>query len=385
MKKLLSIFAFAALSLTAFGQGGNTGTGGNDGDYKSLSERVLNLEKKTEAFNVYLNYAASYQMGKTTGGDWNSAFRAKQLRLEIKGQFGEHLTYRLRHRLNKSNAAMSEENFAKATDIMMMGWKFNDYVTLMGGKMCQFWGGFEFDENPMYIYQYSDFIDCMDNFLPGVALAFYPAKGHEIVLNVTNSYSGKFVDEYGKGAVTADGKLLKASNHPLSYLINWNGNMFDGLISTRWAAGIYNQAKGYTDKMVTLGQSLNLPKFQIYFDYMGAWEGLDRLKIATAELGGGYQTDVRYQTFVAKANWQFAEGFNLMAKGMYETTHTKDLGTFRKSYGYIGALEYYPLKDQDLRFFLAYVGRKFKYSRINTPDYNTNRIELGFMFRIKAY
>ena len=212
-----------------------------------------------------------------------------------------------------------------------------------------------------------------------------PAKGHEIVLNVTNSYSGKFIDEYGAGAVTADGKLLKASNHPLSYLINWNGNMFDGLISTRWATGIYNQAKGYTDKMVTLGQSLNLPKFQIYFDYMGAWEGLDRLKIATAELGGGYQTDVRYQTFVAKANWQFAEGFNLMAKGMYETTHTKDLGTFRKSYGYIGALEYYPLKDQDLRFFLAYVGRKFKYSRINTPDYNTNRIELGFMFRIKAY
>ena len=58
----------------------------------------------------------------------------------------------------------------------------------------------------------------------------------------------------------------------------------------------------------------------------------------------------------------------------------------RTSIGWVGSLEYYPLKDQDLRFFVAYVGRQHKYSAESMlENINTNRIELGFMYRIKAY
>lgn len=384
MKRILLLAAAGLVALTASAQGGNHGHGGCDGNYKSLAERVLKLEKKTDNFNLFLNYGSSFQLGDASG-DWQSAFRAKQLRLEIKGQFGDHLTYRLRHRLNRSNAAMSEENFAKATDIMMVGWKFNDKFTLMGGKLCQFWGGFEFDENPMYIYQYSEMVDNMDNFLAGAALAWYPLEGQEFVFNVSNSYSGKFAAEYGLDPVTIDGKLLEAANHPLAYIFNWNGSLFNGLIETRWGVGMYNQAKDYTDKMVFLGQKLNLPKMQWYFDYMGAWEGLDRLRIATGEVStGGYCTDVSYQSFVTKMNWQFAPGFNLMLKGMYETAETPQAGRYRTALGYIGSLEYYPVADQDFRVFLAYIGRDYLYD-VSIPDVHTNRIELGFMYRIKAY
>ena len=49
-------------------------------------------------------------------------------------------------------------------------------------------------------------------------------------------------------------------------------------------------------------------------------------------------------------------------------------------------MEYYPVKKQDFRIFLAYIGRKFDYSdKSGLTDYNTNRIELGFMYRIKAF
>lgn len=393
MRKLVLTAAAALFALTAFAQGGNHGHGGCDGDYKSLSERVLNLEKKTDNFNLFLNYATSFQLGDESG-DWQSAFRAKQLRLEIKGGFGDHLTYRIRHRLNRSNAAMSEEKFAKATDIMMVGWKFNDKWAIQGGKLCQFWGGFEFDENPMYIYQYSDMIDYLDNFLGGAALIWTPVPSQEFVLNVSNSYSGKFFDEYGPDA-TADGKRLEAANHPLSVVLNWNGSLAGGLIETRWGVGGYNQAKDYTAKMVFLGQKLNLPKFQVYFDYMGSWEGLDRLRIATGELpavagvaGNDYRTNVSYQSFVAKANWQFAPQWNLMLKGMYETVSLNDradIGHYRTSLGYIGSLEYYPMPDQDFRVFLAYVGRGYQYKDGFGANFNTNRIELGLMYRIKAY
>lgn len=386
MRKII-LGAFAALvTLTASAQGHNTGCGGHDGNFSSLAERVLGLEKKTDAFNFYLNYASSFQMsGVNPGNDWGSAFRAKQLRLEIKGAFGDHLTYRIRHRLNRGQGAMSNENFAKATDIMMVGWKFNDQWSLMGGKLCQFWGGIEFDENPMYIYEYSDMLNCMDNFLGGAALSWHPLPNHEFVLNISNSYSSTFSDEYGGMPVTWNGDAVEAAKHPLAYVFNWNGTMFDGMLETRWGVGFYNQAKDCKDKMVMLGQRLVLPNVQWYIDYMGAWEDIDRLRFASAELGG-LQTKVAHQSLVTKVNWQFAPGWNLMGKGMYETTSTEATdGTYRTALGYVASLEYYPVADQDFRVFCAFVGRDYKFKDVPLHDYHTNRIELGFMYRIKCY
>ena len=78
-----------------------------------------------------------------------------------------------------------------------------------------------------------------------------------------------------------------------------------------------------------------------------------------------------------------------MLKCMYETASVSKLErgkNYRKSFGYMSSVEYYPLKDQDFRVFLAYVGRKYDFSeKSGLKDYNTNRIELGFMYRIKAF
>ena len=135
------------LALGANAQGRNTGMGGADGDYQSLSERVFKLEKKTDAFNVYFNYAAGFQE-LFTEDDAFSKFTNKQARIEIKGNLTDKISYRWRHRLNKNNTAMGTDNFAKATDILMVGYQFNDKWSIQGGKMCQNHGGFEFDENP---------------------------------------------------------------------------------------------------------------------------------------------------------------------------------------------------------------------------------------------
>ena len=98
---------------------------------------------------------------------------------------------------------------------------------------------------------------------------------------------------------------------------------------------------------------------------------------------------MHYNSFITKANWQFAPKWNLMLKGTYETASVSKiemLKDYRKSLGYIGSIEYYPDKTQDLRLFLAYVGKHIDYSdKCGLKDYNTNRIELGFMYRIKCY
>lgn len=405
MKKIIMMFAALVMTMGANAQGNNIGMGGGDGDIQSIHERITKLEKKNDMFNLYFNYAASFQAEHNSLSDeWGTKFANKQLRLEIKGNLTDKLYYRLRHRLNKATDAKGEDNFAKATDIMMVGYNFNDKLSISGGKMCQIWGGFEFDENPMYIYQYSDMVDNMDNFMAGVTVSYKPIPTQEIAVEISNAYNGKFADEYGDEAVVVnkdEAKALQKSKNPLTYIINWNGSFFDGKLNTRWAWGLQTQAKGKYSRMLTLGQQLNLPKFQWYFDYMGAFDDLDRLRIATNELGGAlvdadgdgidnaYLGKVHYNSFITKANWQFAPSWNLMLKGMYETasvTKMEQFKNYRKSFGYMGSIEYYPAKQQDFRLFLAYVGRKFDYStKCGLKDYNTDRIELGFMYRIKAY
>ena len=405
MKKIIMMFAALAMTMGANAQGNNIGMGGCDGDIQSIHERITKLEKKNDMFNLYFNYAASFQAEHNSLSDeWGTKFANKQLRIEIKGNLTDKLYYRLRHRLNKATDAKGEDNFAKATDIMMVGYNFNDKLSISGGKMCQIWGGFEFDENPMYIYQYSDMVDNMDNFMAGVTVSYKPIPTQEIAVEISNAYNGKFADEYGDEAVVInndEAQALQKSKNPLTYIINWNGSFFDGKLNTRWAWGLQTQAKGKYSRMLTLGQQLNLPKFQWYFDYMGAFDDLDRLKIATNELRGAFVDDegnalgnvylgkVHYNSFITKANWQFAPSWNLMLKGMYETasvTKMEQFKNYRKSFGYMGSIEYYPAKQQDFRLFLAYVGRKYDYStKCGLKDYNTDRIELGFMYRIKAY
>ena len=400
MNKTLLTCALLTASLTAGAQNGaNIGMGGSEGNYASLAEKVAKIEKKNDAFNVYFNYAASFQAERNSLVDeWHTGFANKQLRLEIKGNIGDHLFYRLRHRLNKTNEARTQDNFSKATDIMMAGWKFNDKWSVQAGKMCQIWGGFEFDENPMYIYQYSDMVDNMDNFMAGVVVSYKPVPTQEFAVEVSDANNDSFSKVYGAGAASQEEnsvRPLTSSRNPLTYIANWNGSFADGMINTRWSWGIQTQARHKYSRMLILGQQLNLDKFQWYVDYMGAWDGLDRLGIATSDLGlngGGhnlYASDVHYNSFITKVNWQFAPHWNLMLKGMYETASVSKLErgkNYRKSFGYMSSVEYYPLKDQDFRVFLAYVGRKYDFSeKSGLKDYNTNRIELGFMYRITAF
>ena len=405
MKKQLLLVGMSLFicSGALYAQGDNTGYGGNEnGDYESLAHRVLNLEKKNDMFNVYFNYAYSFQEGRDADKQWNSHFANKQLRLEIKGNLTDHLYYRFRHRLNKSTSAQSEDNFAKATDIMMAGYRFNPKISVEAGKMCQIWGGFEFDENPMYIYQYSDMVDNMDNFMAGVVVNYNPVPTQTFSAEISNANNGKFADEYGTDAKTvgsslADVSPLTKAKNPLTYILNWSGSFFGDKFQTKWSWGIQTQAQHKYSRMIVLGEKLNLSTLQWYFDYMGAFDGLDRLKIASSDLAGylnqnqpnTYFSDVHYNSFISKVNWQFAPQWNFMAKGTYETAsvqHIDELKNYRKSIAYIGSIEYYPIKKQDLRIFLAYVGHNYDFShKCNLQNYNTSRIELGFMYRIKAF
>ena len=70
---LATMSLFLCLPLTAWAQGNNTGMGGEDNDTPSIAERVLKLEKKTDAFNLYLNFAAAARATEHNS-TWKGAF-----------------------------------------------------------------------------------------------------------------------------------------------------------------------------------------------------------------------------------------------------------------------------------------------------------------------
>lgn len=380
----------------------NHGYGGDDGHFKSLAEEVTKLKKSNDMFNVYLNTAASAQVETDNEHEWSTGFKNKHLRLEIKGNLTDKLYYRFCYRMTNSNVARSEDNFARSTDVVMIGYRFSDKLSVETGKIFQPLGGYEVDENPIYIYEYSDLTGGLECYLGGVVVNYKPVPTQEIVVGVTNAHNDKFADVYGDNSLAIEGdgtqnRILEKTRIPLGYSLGWNGSFLNNRLLTRWSWGIEGEARHKYSRMLILGQKLNLDRLQWYFDYMYQNDGLDRFGLASREVrdffpavgGEVWMSDVNYTSFITKLNWQFAPQWNLMLKGMYETasvTKVDRFKDFRKSYGYVGSVEYYPVNSQDFRVFLAYVGRKVTYKDgVGLDKYNTNRIELGFKYRIKAY
>ena len=366
----------------------------NDIDIRSLYEMVSKHEKKTEAVNLYFNYGACCQMTRDSReGEWTSRFYNRDLRLEMRGWLTDNIFYRFRHRLNKASSAQSEDN-----------------LTIQGGKKNQSLGSFEYDENTLFVYQFSDIEDKVDGSKGGINVLYSPTPNHEFSVEVCNTYNGKLADEFGENAMVTDASVLQdnasvrmekleKANAPFSYNLRWTGKFFDGKLKTRWSYTLRTQAKHKYSRFLRLGQQLRLNKLRWYLDYNMTYDDLDRMKIASGEVAEGlapmtenlYVGKVRYQGVVSKLNWPIAPCWNLVAKGMYETadvTKSEQFRNYRKALGCVGCIEYYPAREQkqDLRFFLAYTGRKYDYSKKSgLTNYNTNRVEIGMLYRIKAF
>ena len=341
----------------------------------NLPEESLSpIDKK---FNMFFNFQSSLDVERSQGVT-SSKFYARQLRLEVRGDITDRIFYRFRHRLNRSTHAVKLDNLSTATDMLYAGFHIDDKWAVTAGKMCQAWGGYEFDLNPMNIYEYSDFIDNLDNFMLGGMVTYTPNSNHEFNLQVTDVRNDSFQNIY------ANSTGYKQSNVPLTYILNWNGSLFDGVLQTRWGVGLQSEADGYNNTMVMLGTRLALPKFQAFLDYMRADEQLDRLNYTPQSQNGKGNPlkDTRYNTFVLKGEYQPIPSLNLFAQGLYETAESDLAGNKLKGLGYYAGVEYLPFPSQDLRFFLAYVGRN---REIGDVTKRTHRVSLGMMYRIKAF
>ena len=380
MKKLLAILLLAGCVQGVSAQ--STAT------EKSLFEEVTGLKSKSDKFNLYMNMNGSFD-AQDQDGFQGAKFNMRQLRIEAKGNINDWLSYRWRQRLNRpNNGGDNIDNLPTSIDIAGIGVKLNDKWSIFAGKQCAAYGGIEFDLNPIEIYEYSDMIENMSNFMSGLNIGYDFAAGQQLNFQVLNSLNGSFESTYGD--VEAE-----ATKVPLVYTLNWNGN-FNDVFKTRWSASIMNQAKDEKMTYFALGNELSLGKFGMFLDFMYSKEDIDRKRIITNMLGGGASlSGAEYMSVVTKLNYRFTQNWNVFVKGMYETASLDKKvgeyadGKYRTSLGYFAGLEYYPMENSNLHFFLTYVGRKYNYTdmakKLGLKDYDTNRVSVGFIYQMKMF
>lgn len=368
-----------------------------DGE-KTLFERVAKIEKKNDLFNLYLNMHGAFdakfnQDGRN--GLSQGAFNMRQLRIEAKGEINDWLSYRWRQRLNRGNEGGAMiDNLPNSIDFAGIGIKFNDKFSLFAGKQAAAWGGFEYDVNPIEIYQYSEMINNMSNFMTGVTLNYDMTPTQQFQLQVLDSRNGSQDETYGKG--------LEESRLPLVYSFAWNANMCDMKWQTRWSASVMEETHGKYMYYLALGNQFNFSsKCNMYVDLMSSFEQVDNKGIMSRMiLGDDYKENghglynTMYNSLVTKVNYRIMPKWNLFAKGMLESAAIYDgengiaEGNYRTSLGYIAGVEFYPM-DTNLHFYLAFVGQSNffteKAKMYGQSNYSTQRLSLGFIYQLPMY
>ena len=225
--------------------------------------------------------------------------------------------------------------------------------------MCAAYGGFDFDDNPINVYQYSTLLERMPAFLTGIDFAYNPVEKHEIRFQILESRNGSHTDLYGETI-----EPVKFRDTDFVYTVNWNGNFgSDNIFSTRWSASYINQAKGYDMYLLSLGNALRFKKFGAFLDFMYSNEGVDRTQIISSitALKGDNKTQLNtdYTSTILGLNYRIHPKWNLIAKGIYDTsskgTTSGDVlkGLYLKTFSYSGGIEFYPFKDESLHLGLC--------------------------------
>lgn len=358
-------------------------------EYEQMQEQLNEIKVKMDKLNVWFNFQTEFNVEKTKIEEANTNFEGKMSRIEFRGNLNERLFYRMRFRLNKT-AQRTSDGLSDAADIMSMGYRVNDKLLVSVGKMGQNWGGFEYDLTPMNIYDYSDFVYNIEAFLIGGLVYYKPNKNNELSLNIANLSTKSFNELYKKKEIS-----LEESSLPFGYIFTWDGKFKEGKIHTRWSFGYAQQAKGYSSKMLILGNKFNFSKWNFFVDYSFAQEDLNKLGYGEVYVQNGVNSpkilkDIVYHSLVSRLEyiphrqWVYSLqlGYEMadVRKGLTENI----LNAKRRGLAYFLGLEYKPFKTQNLSFYLTYVGRSYYY-KFKEMNYFTHRYNVGIMYRMKLF
>jgi hypothetical protein len=385
---LITVLLFQASAMAQFDEQIDT-------SYKQQI-KILPLPKEGVLKNIYFisNMRFSFQNDFSDGNYTGSKFRMQEWRPEILGEVYPGVSFRVRTSLFPNANSSSVDNIKRDIDFLLISVKLSSKVQLTLGKMAAEWGGYEFDHNPINLYQFNDIVNFSDPFLAGVKVDYKATDKHTLSMQVVNANTRSFNEKYG----TIPG--VSAAKFAGAFLAKWRGTFLDGKFQTLYSYNLYTQAAGRVVNMFTLGNQLKLDKWKIQYDFKFSDEELDRTGVVSSIIPDNINPysalDARYLE-----HWMYLErtinprlkiNTVLMVSDAYWNGNPdpNSDSKLRSAWSIVPAIEFNPFPDLNMRFFCSYVGRFFRYTNyaktaFNARDLNTSRIQVGFISPLRVF
>jgi hypothetical protein len=358
-------------------------------DSATANKPLIPVNKQSLLANMDMiaNMQMSFQNEFVDGAYTRSRFVMNQFRLEIKGKVHEKVFFRFRDRYTRTVVPQSIDNISRSTDMAYLRFDPSPNWKIYAGKMSADWGGYEFDANPIDIYEYTDMIEYADNFLTGAGVGYVlNNKRHEFTFQLLNTRTASFYELYD----TLPG--IREARFPFAAVVNWRGSFFGGAFNTIWSYSLFREAEYEYMNYFALGNQLKLKKFQLMYDFKWSSEQLDRKGIVssfTDNVGLKTAQDVLYVSHWVQADYRIHPKVNLFFVGMldnalWEAPGQNERTKLRSAWGYIPGVEVFPFKDLNLKIFGTFIGRKYNYTTeakqvLGMVDGDNYRISVGII------
>ena len=228
---------------------------------KSVFETITGMPKKTDFLHVNLNTRFGFHGTLEGTGQEKAAFKADFLRLQITGDITDRIYYKWFQHINRSNTPNSLDNMPSSIDCLGIGFHITPALSAFIGKQYADYGGFEYDANPAEVYEFSDYGNYMTCFLVGADLIWQVTPTQELRFQIIDGRSNTAEETY---SLLPPG--YEPAKVPLGYSFNWNGNLFDGRLLTRWSFSFFHEGKKDNIYLLGLGTAWRQDKFSVYAD-----------------------------------------------------------------------------------------------------------------------
>ncbi|WP_316839330.1 porin [Pedobacter gandavensis] len=349
-------------------------------------------------FNLNVLGRTSFNIGQNADRDLNASFRLDETRLLLSGHINPDLSYKVRFRLNKSFGTTTQDNGSRALDYAQVNYRFGkqkEWEVILG-KQAAAVGSYEFVNNPVYEYAFTDYVDRILNlFVVGATFSYKVNPNHNFQLQVYNTSTETF-DQLIKTAGYGAGDF-KQSNRPMGAYLTWEGNFLKSF-HTKWSYNYSQLVADADNHAISLANMYKSKNTKVYLDLQYSDYGVDHTMLASSAIHSFYgnagldrtmRRDVVYKTAVLRLDQQLNEKWGIALKGAYETASArkdKTLGQdFRKNWTGFAALEYKPIANKDWKLFGGYIDNKISYKNgMNIPTQKNNRFILGTFFNLTA-
>ena len=338
--------------------------------------------------NVIFNTQYANNNYFTNGKYTNTAYGLNQFRLEVIGQIYDGVTFRFRDRYTRDQVTQSVDNTNHSVDIAFINFRISTKWSAAFGKMSADYGGYEFEANPIYIYQYNDIIAHADDFQVGAGVSWQVSPRHRLGFQLLNARTQTF------GQIYDSVPGVTPSKFPAMAVSTWRGSFAKNRFNTIWSFAAIREAQRKYIYYLALGNQLSLKKWLVQYDLKINPENLDRSGIVSGFLPQELSPYRALKTFYLE-HWLHVEYSFASQWKASMTAYSSDAWWFgnpdphrdshlRSSYGLIPSVEFYPYKKLNLKFFAAYIGRYYDYSgysrkQLGLGNSTTGQFEIGFI------